>query len=525
MAGPVYKYDPENDSDIKFPSYFDNALFIYDWMRGWIKIVRVGEKGELKRIENFMPSTRFVSPIDMQFGPDGSLYVMEFGTTWGGNPDARLIKIEYIPGNRPPHVEISADRMVGECPLTVNFSSKGTLDYDKNDEIKYSWSFDSDGMQSSEENPIFIFENPGVYNVRLTVFDVAVSSTTADLQIKAGNGEPKLSIEMPNRGTFYWDRDEIPYVIHLEDIEDGSLENGDINSSNVQVSLEWMKGIYTLESSTSGIPELKSHGQKLIGESDCKSCHTVNVRAIGPSYLEVANKYKDDPQAATYLARKIISGGSGVWGDINMSAHPIFSEDDAGSIANYILSMAEENKNVKKMDVRGVIKIPANIESLGETTYALKVIYSDQGTLEMEPITVSAIRTLLPPKLQAEKFSSHRDLLSEAGDDVVYMGFSSTYISFENIDLYNVDSVTFRCSYKGPECFITLKIDSPDGKSIGKAQFIGNPQSKGLSELTIPIKETRGSREIFYLHDKAPDIHEEIVLDWIYFHQKSSKNP
>src|SRR5690606_41028427 len=97
---PVYHYESEKDSNIKFPSYFDKSLFIYDWMRGWIKVVSIGDNGELIKIEDFMPSTRFISPIDMQFGPDGSLYIMEFGTTWGANPDARLIKIEYILGNR-----------------------------------------------------------------------------------------------------------------------------------------------------------------------------------------------------------------------------------------------------------------------------------------------------------------------------------------------------------------------------------------------------------------------------------------
>ena len=520
MSGPVYHYNPESDSDIEFPSYFDGALFIYDWMRGWINIVRMNEKGELSKIENFMPSTRFISPIDMQFGPDGSLYLLEFGTTWDNNPDARMIKIEYIKGNRPPHVEISADQTIGKCPLTVNFSSEGTLDYDKNDQLKYSWQFDSEEIQSSEENAVFIFEKPGVYTARLTVTDSKGEKATSDLQIKAGNGLPKLSIDMPDRGSFYWDADEIPYVIHLEDEEDGSLENGDINSSSVQVNLEWMKGIYTLETSATGAKELKGQGQKLIGESDCKSCHREEERMIGPSYLEVANKYKDDPQASTYLAQKIISGGSGVWGQINMSAHPLYSEEDARRMADYILSLAVQNKSVKRMDVQGTIMIPENIESQGDRTYVMKATYIDQGSPGMEPITVSAVRTLQPPKLEAENFSSHRDLLSEVGARSVSMGFSSTYISFRNIDLNNVDSVTFRYSYKGPECFITIKLDSPEGESIGMAQFIGDPGFKGFRELSIPIKATSGSKEIFFLHDKAPDIHEEIGLDWIRFHKK-----
>ncbi|HLT50507.1 MAG TPA: PQQ-dependent sugar dehydrogenase [Arenibacter sp.] len=521
MAGPVYHYESEKDSNIKFPSYFDKSLFIYDWMRGWIKVVSIGDNGELIKIEDFMPSTRFISPIDMQFGPDGSLYIMEFGTTWGANPDARLIKIEYILGNRPPHIEIRADKTVGSCPLTVNFNSDDTRDYDKDDSLKYEWRFNSNDIQSSERNPTFIFEDPGVYTATLTVKDNEGATSTSQLQIKAGNDTPKLTIDMPTRGSFYWENDKIPYTVRLKDKEDGNMENGDIDPEKVHVSLEWMKGNYTMESSSNGMGELKSQGEKLIGESDCRSCHKVNERAIGPSFLEVAKRYKADKNATNYIAEKIISGGSGVWGDISMSAHPLFSEADAQRMADYILSLATENKNLKKMDVNGTITIPPT-DSEEDRTFVLKASYSDEGASGMEPITVSAMRMLQPPKLQAENFSTQRDALSEVGDNGVSMGFSSTYISFKNIDLTAVDSVTFKYSYNGPECFITIKTDSPDGEVIGKARFSNTLKTKNKNELRISIKETSGSKEIFFLHDKAPDIHAEIYLDWISFHKGSN---
>lgn len=519
MAGPVYHYDSNNNSNLKFPTYFDKALFIYDWMRGWIKVVRIDNNGKLINIEDFMPSTRFVSPIDMQFGPDGSLYVMEFGTTWGANPDARLIKIEYIPGNRPPHIEIAANKTVGTCPLTVNFNSEGTLDYDKDDSLKYEWKFNSLEVQSSKPNPTFTFTAPGIYKVTLTVTDKEGAAASADIHIKAGNDAPVLTLDMPSRGSFYWEKDKIPYRILLTDTEDGSLENGEIDSSKVQISLEWMKGSYTLEPSINGVGILKSQGEKLIGESDCRSCHKVNERAMGPSFLEVANKYKDDLDAKDYIAKKIISGGSGVWGDLSMSAHPLFSEADTRRMADYILSLAGENTNTKNMGVEGTIDIPGTLGK-EDRTYVLKASYTDHGASGIEPITVSAIRMLQPPKLEAENFSTQRDVLSEVGDNGVYMGFESTYISFKNIDLTAVDSVTFGYSYKGPECFITIKTGSPDGEVIGKARFTNIPESKNLNELTIPIKETSGSQEIFFLHDKAPDIHEEIFLDWISFKRR-----
>lgn len=520
MAGPVYHYNSNINTDTKFPSYFDNALFIYDWMRGWIKIVRMDENGELVEIENFMPSTRFNGPIDVQFGFDGSLYVMEFGTTWGDNPDARLLKIDFIKGNRPPHVEISADKTVGKCPLTVNFSSKGTVDYDTNDKLTYLWQFESEQTNSTEEETTYIFKKPGIYIAKLTVTDKSGASTTSEIQIKAGNSKPDIRIEIPERGSFYWNNDRIPYEIHLVDDEDGSLKQGTIKPSEVKVSLERVKGIYTVEQSATGKSELKSPGEKLIGESDCKSCHKVDKKAIGPSFVEVAEKYKNDKQASEYLSTKILTGGSGVWGEINMSAHPLFSIAEVSSMADYILSLSGENRKIDQIPTKGLIEIPKDIETDFDFTYIIRASYTDKGTSEMDPITVTDIRTIQSPKLQAENFSTHRDLLSEAGDNMVYMGFSSTYISFKDLDLNNVDSITFRYSYKGPECFITVKLDSASGQTIGKAQFIGEDQRRGMQEMTIPISETKGKKEIFFLHNKAPDIHEEIGLDWIYFHQR-----
>ncbi len=96
MAGPVYHYDSTLKSDVKFPKYYDKGLFIYDWSRNWIMIVRLDENGNYESMEPFMPSTSFSRIIDMEFGPDGALYTLEYGQTWyQPNSDARLSRIEF----------------------------------------------------------------------------------------------------------------------------------------------------------------------------------------------------------------------------------------------------------------------------------------------------------------------------------------------------------------------------------------------------------------------------------------------
>ncbi|MCU1675853.1 MAG: glycosyl hydrolase, partial [Frankiales bacterium] len=98
MGGPVYNFDPANPSTVKFPQYLDNLYFAGEFGRQWIKTVAVNADGSAGEISSF-PWTG-TQVMDMAFGPDGALYVLDYGT--GGNNQA-LYRVEYIGGgNRAP---------------------------------------------------------------------------------------------------------------------------------------------------------------------------------------------------------------------------------------------------------------------------------------------------------------------------------------------------------------------------------------------------------------------------------------
>ncbi|MDX5417683.1 MAG: c-type cytochrome [Hymenobacteraceae bacterium] len=80
-------------------------------------------------------------------------------------------------------------------------------------------------------------------------------------------------------------------------------------------------------------------GEKLVAGSDCLACHKVDQKVVGPSYVEVAQKYEANDKNVSYLAGKIIKGGAGVWGEIPMPPHPNVSETDAKEMARYILAL------------------------------------------------------------------------------------------------------------------------------------------------------------------------------------------
>src|SRR5690606_2032888 len=81
MAGPVYYVDRFPEAS-RYPDYYDGKLFIYDWVRGWIKAVTMQPNGDFDRLEPFMEGETFASPIDMEVGPDGKLYILEYGKGW-----------------------------------------------------------------------------------------------------------------------------------------------------------------------------------------------------------------------------------------------------------------------------------------------------------------------------------------------------------------------------------------------------------------------------------------------------------
>ena len=79
--------------------------------------------------------------------------------------------------------------------------------------------------------------------------------------------------------------------------------------------------------------------EALMKKDGCAACHAVDKKVIGPSYQEVAAKYKGDKDAAAKLAKKVKDGGSGVWGPVPMPPNATTSEADIKSLVDWILTL------------------------------------------------------------------------------------------------------------------------------------------------------------------------------------------
>ncbi|MDR7130195.1 cytochrome c [Algoriphagus sp. 4150] len=88
-----------------------------------------------------------------------------------------------------------------------------------------------------------------------------------------------------------------------------------------------------------GGESVAASGKVKMENSDCMSCHMMDRKVIGPSFLEIAAEYQNNEENVAKLAGKVINGGAGVWGEAAMAPHPSLSEEDAKDMVSYILSL------------------------------------------------------------------------------------------------------------------------------------------------------------------------------------------
>jgi cytochrome c len=525
MAGPVYRASDNPNAEIAFPNYFEGKLFVYEWMRDWMYVITMDEDENYVKADAFMPSTEFSHPMDMIFGADGKMYVLEYGQKWNSqNLDARLSSISYLPGNRSPIAKIENDKIVGASPLTVQFTGSESFDYD-GDQLSYEWSFTDDAIQSSEENPEFIFENDGVYNVRLKVSDSKGNATTSNTKIMVGNDAPTLSIEVTENDSTYWYGKKLAYKIIVNDRQDGTTLDNSISAKNVKVTFDYIPEGKDMVKATIGhqrniIPE----GRRIIEASDCKACHATIENVNGPSYTEIAMRYgKAD---IGYLVSKIIKGGGGVWGEGAMAAHPQLNMEEVTQIVDYILTLKPNKEEVQaSLPLEGTLTFNKHAPSKGEGAYVLMASYRDQGNAGQpeSELNIQGQFMFHSQKIEAEdanEISEGTNTWSTNSVKIVGGLVHNSFLRFDNVNLEKLHHLKYAAFYAGNYDYkgvLEIREGAVDGPIIGKQSL---RYSGGAETIyyEIPIKSSLKTATM-YLVFKNPENELRYIghADWISF--------
>lgn len=79
--------------------------------------------------------------------------------------------------------------------------------------------------------------------------------------------------------------------------------------------------------------------EELAKKSACTACHATEKKVVGPSFKEIAAKYKGNAGAEAMLATKVKKGGSGTWGQVPMPPNASVKDDDIKTLVKWILAM------------------------------------------------------------------------------------------------------------------------------------------------------------------------------------------
>lgn len=516
MAGPVFYTDQFQKAPGIFPEYYNGKLLAYDWMRGWIMAVTMDANGDFSSMERFMPGYKFSNPMDMEFAANGDLYMLEYGTGWfSANNDARLIRIEYNGGNRKPQLQISANKMGGAAPMALKLSAKGTTDAD-DDVLKYVWKITSgNGFQKiiPTQDAHVTLTKTGAYKATLTVNDGKGGVSSQSMEITVGNEPPVLSLDMPGSNkSFYVANKPFNYDIMVQDKEDGTLGKG-IDPEQVAVNIDYLAEGFDKVAIVQGHRSadgnaLFATGKKLVEASDCKACHSVDKKSIGPAYHEVAAKYKNDNSAVEKLTKKVISGGGGVWGETAMAAHPQLSATDASEMVKYILNLSSEKTKQTSLPVKGayLAKVPSSDK--GKGVYIVRAAYEDRGASGLPSVRSEQSFTLRNAKLDAHGFDAYENMMkiSNNGMNLAIASKSGSYMMLKQIDLnalseLQVQAIAPKAQLVTAGGKIELRLHSPSGPLVGESAFLEPGESQDFKPVPLNVAIKKPEKSEGKLHD------------------------
>ncbi|BFO17121.1 hypothetical protein SHKM778_35090 [Streptomyces sp. KM77-8] len=290
MGGPVYRYDPELDSSVKFPEAYDGDFFAGEFGRRWIKRIEQTEDGTVAKINDF-PWTG-TQIMDMEFGPDGALYVLDYGLSWfQGDKDSALYRIENAADGFSPIAGVSADKTSGAAGLKVKFT--GTANDADSPDLTYAWDF-GDGTKGEGLTPTHKYKKAGTYTATFTATDPEGNTGSASTRIVVGNTEPTVKITLPGNGSLAPFGRPVPFKVTVTDPEET------IDCSRVKVA-------YSLGHD--------SHAHELTSEMGCEGTlnppagdggHDPNANIYGVVGASYTDGGANGQEALTGTARTVI---------------------------------------------------------------------------------------------------------------------------------------------------------------------------------------------------------------------------
>ncbi|MDB5012731.1 MAG: Crp/Fnr family transcriptional regulator [Daejeonella sp.] len=494
MAGPVY-YADMYPSATRYPEYYNGKLIIYDWVRNWFKAVTMKPNGDYDSMEPFLSNLSFSAPMDFEIGPDGKYYAIEYGKGWFmKNPEASLVRIDYLAGNRPPQInELVIEKTSGLLPYKLN-AKVAAVDPDK-DDLTYVWNLGKGITKTTKEPSIqHSFSKAGTYPVSVTVNDAnKASSKSRVVNVTAGNEAPKVNIAIKGNKTFYFPGKPVNYQVLVSD-----------NGSTVIKNNVYVSSTYTEGNDMAGAP--MGHqvvaetfpGKAIMLKADCKSCHAIGTKSIGPAFIQVSKKYQKNTKAVSYLTNKIIKGGAGAWGEVPMPAHSTMKETDVKKIAEWVMSLADQSSAKPSLPMVGKVTPVITSKNTDKKVFNLHAFYSDLGQAGSKPLSSTYTVSLMNNTIEAESIKDKTGLgqKDSSGTMLLVLPSMKGTMRFNKLDLSGINGINLNTISQGDETNFTVEVrlDGDTGTVIGNG-VLESGSTRGDSNSKISIQPVTDGKE------------------------------
>ena len=313
MAGPVFYHSSTRKYNL-LAAKDDHTLLNYDWMRGKMWKAKLTADDTLDTLELLVEDLKH--PMDTAMDPDGSLWVLEYGSGWYFNQNGRIRLLRPADGNHPPAVEIA----------TAGTTYTATTSDADGDSVKVDWWLTQGAGETLVGSGTTCTRPTGGSELRAVATDAKGATSVARVVLSGDDTQPSLQLEFAKK----------PASLGFGEALDFSVK-GATDSKAVVVRARYIPPT----GHDSGGPQFTGEMEKLLTSKQCLACHQVDRSSVGPAYLSVALKYRDDPGALASLQAKLKSGGSGVWGIIPMPPQANVSTAEGEPIIRAILGLAD----------------------------------------------------------------------------------------------------------------------------------------------------------------------------------------
>ncbi len=508
-AGPVFHYKPEFEKTNGFPADFDNCLLWWDWERRIVKWARLDKDSNLVGIEPFTGAVKVKRMLDAVFGPDGQLYAIDYGESWGANADSKLFRVSFNHGNIPPTAVATASPSSGPLPLKVHLSAAGSTDPDGDAaQLKHEWRLAGKTVATTAEGDVTIGD-AGDQKIELTVTDAAGSSTVTTTAVVAGNSQPVVTLSAPANGTFYQPGEKVAWRASVTDAEEGeSAKEPDLFGPRVLVTATLDRG------------GVEAPGLALMKSADCFNCHAPEHRIVGPAFLEIAAKYRGVPGAVEASVDRVQKGSSGVWGPVPMLPHGHDTREQITQMVSWVhaLKPGADQPQLQR-GLSGEFTIPA--EAAAARAVKIEATFTDAGQAPATPLTGHATVTLRNHRIEGESFDeAHGTQVlggnGASGDKFIGDTHHGQFLRFAALDLAGKSHVTCRLASAGQGGVVELHAGSPDGPLLAKIECPITGAWDAWREISAPLDGHPGKGDVCVVFVN-PGKGGLMNLDWLQF--------